>query len=266
MKDVPITESTTHEIVARLRSAGCVFAEDEAALLAEAAATESELESLVRRRVAGEPLEVILGWAEFAGLRIAVEPGVFVPRFRTAFLVAQAVDLARELDREHPLIVDLCCGTGAMGAAVLGALPAAEVYAADVDPDAVRVARRNLPPGRVFEGDLYDALPQELKGRIDILVANAPYVPTDEIAMMPSEARDYEHRVALDGGIDGLDIQRRVAAAAPGWLRPGGYLLVETSVLQAPTSSAVFLDSGLIPRVLHSDDHDATVVIGRKPE
>jgi release factor glutamine methyltransferase len=217
----------------------------------------------VRRRVAGEPLEVIVGWAEFAGLRIAVEPGVFVPRYRTQFLVEQAIGLASGLAGEHPVVVDLCCGTGAMGAAVLAALPLAEVYAADIDPNEVRVARRNLPADRVFEGDLYAALPAQLRGRVDILVVNAPYVPTDEIAMMPTEARDHENRVALDGGVDGLDIQRRVAAGASKWLRAGGYLLVETSVRQSPSSAALFERNGLVARVEHSDDFDATVVIGR---
>jgi release factor glutamine methyltransferase len=261
--DVAITPSTPQDIVTRLRSAGCVFAEDEASLLAEAAESPDELESLVRRRVAGEPLEVIVGWAEFAGLRIVVEPGVFVPRYRTRFLVEQAIALAAEGGGECPVVVDLCCGTGAMGAAVLATLPRAEVYAADIDPDEVRVARRNLPADRVFEGDLYDALPEHLRGTVDILVANAPYVPTGEIAMMPSEARDHENRVALDGGADGLDIQRRVAAGASEWLRPGGYLLVETSVRQAPTSASIFESRGIAARVEHSEDFDATVVIGR---
>jgi release factor glutamine methyltransferase len=214
--------------------------------------------------VAGEPLEVIVGWAEFAGLRIAVEPGVFVPRYRTQFLVEQAIGLASELEAEHPVVVDLCCGTGAMGAAVLAALPRVEVYAADIDPDEVRVARRNLPADRVFEGDLYDALPAHLRSRIDILVVNAPYVPTDEIAMMPVEARDHENRVALDGGADGLDIQRRVAAGAFAWLRAGGHLLVETSVRQATASAAILESNGFHARVEHSDDFDATVAIGRR--
>ena len=213
--------------------------------------------------MAGEPLEVIVGWAEFAGLRIAVEPGVFVPRYRTQFLVERAVALIREAGDAHPIVVDLCCGTGAMGAAVLVAEPRTEIYAADLDPAEVRVARRNLPADRVFEGDLYDALPQQLKGRVDIIIANAPYVPTDEIALMPSEARDHENRVALDGGSDGLDIQRRVAAGASQWLRPGGYLLVETSVRQASTSAALFQRNAITARVEHSDDFDSTVVIGR---
>ena len=241
-------------LVARLRAAGCVFAEDEARLLRAGAGTAPELEALVARRVAGAPLEALLGWAEFCGLRIAVDPGVFVPRQRTAFLVAQAVRRARP----GAIVVDLCCGTGAVGVAVAAAVPGVEVYGADVDPAAVACARRNLP--HVFQGDLYAALPDRLRGRVDLLVVNAPYVPTAAIATMPPEARDHEPRVALDGGADGLDVQRRIAAAAPAWLRPGGALLIETGADQAPRTAALFAAAGLIPQVAHADD--ATVVIG----
>jgi release factor glutamine methyltransferase len=241
-------------LVARLRAAGCVFAEDEARLLRASACSPDELEALVARRVEGAPLEALLGWAEFCGLRIAVDPGVFVPRQRTAFLVAQAVRRARPA----AVVVDLCCGTGAVGAAVAAAVAGAEVYAADVDPAAVACARRNLP--RVYQGDLYAALPDGLRGRVDLLVVNAPYVPTAAIATMPPEARDHEPRVALDGGADGLDVQRRIVTDAPVWLRPGGALLIETGADQAARTAALFAAVGLNPQIVHADD--ATVVIG----
>ena len=110
-----------------------------------------------------------------------------------------------------------------------------ELHAADLDPAAVRCARRNVAAagGRVYQGDLYAPLPKQLRGRVDVLVANAPYVPADAVALMPPEARLYEARVALDGGVDGLDVLRRVAAGAAEWLAPGGRLLVETSEAQA---------------------------------
>ena len=245
-------------IVARLRAAGCVFAEDEARLLRAAADSPAELDVLVAQRVDGVPLEVLLGWAEFCGLRIAVEPGVFVPRQRTAFLVEQAAALAQP----GAVVVDLCCGTGAVGAAVAAAVSGVEVFAADIEPAAARCARRNLPPDHVFQGDLFAALPAALRGTVDLLVVNAPYVPTDAIATMPPEARDHEPRRALDGGTDGLDVQRRVAAEAPIWLRPGGALLIETGADQAPHTAAAFTAAGLVPRVAHSDELYATVVIG----
>jgi release factor glutamine methyltransferase len=335
-------------VVTRLRAAGCVFAEDEARLLRAAARTPDELAAMVARRVAGLPLEHVLGWAEFRGLRIAVEPGVFVPRRRTEFLVEQALDLLRAAattqrpaisrpdagdpyagDRRSTtgrqsaegrppadapasgrlVLVDLCCGSGAVGVALAVALAVAraggdqavngtptvdhgqslddsqsfhdarqraggggttdgiELHAVDLDPVAVRCARRNLAAagGRVHQGDLYQPLPPTLRGRIHLLVANAPYVPSDAVGLMPAEARIHEPRLALDGGADGLDVLRRVVAAAPGWLAPGGHLLVETSGRQAPRLVDAVAASGLVPRVTGDEDRGATVVIGSRP-
>lgn len=262
-------------VVARLRALGCVFAEDEARLLISAARTPADLAAMVDRRAAGLPLEHVLGWAEFCGLRIAVDPGVFVPRRRTELLVRQATALARlaaspasqVLARPRAVVVDLCCGSGAVGAALVAALDRVELYAVDIDPAAVRCARRNVAGagGQVYEGDLCEPLPATLQGRVDILVANAPYVPTEAIGLMPPEARIHEPRVALDGGADGLDVQRRVTAAAPLWLAPGGYLLVETSERQAPQTVETLVRNGLVPLVASSDELNATVVIGTRP-
>jgi release factor glutamine methyltransferase len=261
-------------IVTRLRAAGCVFAEDEARLLMSAARTPAGLAAMVDRRAAGHPLEHILGWAEFCGLRIAVDPGVFIPRRRTEFLVRRAAALVRQAagpaggDPAPPaVIVDLCCGSGAVGAALAAALGRVELYAVDVDPAAVRCARRNVASagGQVYQGDLYGPLPAILRGHVDVLAANVPYVPTEEVGLLPPEARDHEPRVALDGGADGLDILRRVTAAAPGWLAPGGHLLFETSERQAAQAVAAAARAGLIPRVARSGRLNATVVIGTRP-
>jgi release factor glutamine methyltransferase len=249
-----------HAVATRLRAAGCLFAEDEARMLIAAAGSGSELEAMVDRRAAGLPLEQVLGWAEFCGLRIAVKPGVFVPRRRTEFLVREAVTLAEPGD----IIVDLCCGAGAIGAALAAAVDRAEVYAVDIDPAAVRCARRNVP-GQVYQGDLYEPLPGRLRGRVAILAANVPYVPSGQVGLLPAEARAHEPLVALDGGADGLDVLRRVAAGAPAWLAPGGYLLIEISERQAPQAVAAFADGGLNPRVVSSAELYATVVIGRLP-
>jgi release factor glutamine methyltransferase len=249
----------TAAVVDRLRAAGCVFAEEEAALLVATAGSGNDLEALVARRVAGEPLEQVLGWAEFCGMRFAVEPGVFVPRQRTRLLVREAVALAWP----GAVVLDLCCGTGAVGAAVAAAVAGIELHATDVDPAAVRCARRNVA-GTVYCGDLYDALPTSLRGRVDVLVANAPYVPTGEIALMPVEARDHEARAALDGGQDGLAVQRRVAAGATSWLAPGGALLIETSRRQAPDTLAAFSGAGLGGRVVQDEELAGTVVVGRR--
>jgi release factor glutamine methyltransferase len=279
---LPVSRSaeSLDAVVTRLRAAGCVFAEDEARLLVAAARTPAELTAMVGRRAAGLPLEHVLGWAEFCGRRIAVEPGVFVPRRRTEFLVGQAAALACDAagaaasgsasapasPAERVVVADLCCGSGALGVALAGALGQAELHAADIDPAAVRCARRNVATvgGRVYEGDLYDPLPATLRGRVGILLANVPYIPTGEIGTLPAEARLHEPQVALDGGPDGLDILCRVAAAAPDWLAPGGSLLSETSEDQAPAAESILARAGLTTRVARCDDLNATVVIGTR--
>jgi release factor glutamine methyltransferase len=260
---VPPSSLTEPAIVTRLRAAGCVFAEDEARLLIDTAHTPAELAAMVDRRIDGLPLEHVLGWAEFCGLRIAVDPGVFVPRRRSEFLVRQAAALARP----GAVVVDLCCGSGAMGAALAATVPGIELYAADIDPAAVRCARRNVAAagGRVYQGDLFEPLPADLRGRVDVLMANVPYVPTEEVGLLPAEARVYEPLTALDGGADGLDVMRRVTGAAAHWLAPGGSLLVEAGERQARRALEAFAEGGLPARPAASEEWYATVVIGSRP-
>jgi release factor glutamine methyltransferase len=250
------------DVVDRLRAAGCVFAEDEAALLVEAAASPDDLVAMVDQRVAGLPLEHVVGWADFCGLRIAVAAGVFVPRRRTECLALEAARLAAVVATRPAVVLDLCCGSGAVGAVVVGAVPGVELYAADVESAAVRCARRNLGDrGHVCQGDLYEPLPAQLRGRVDVLVANAPYVPTEEISLMPPEARLHEPAVALDGGTDGLRVLRRVTEAASQWLAPGGHLLFETSERQAPEMLDFAARAGLTPRLVQDEGRGATVVV-----
>ncbi|MFF4170598.1 putative protein N(5)-glutamine methyltransferase [Streptomyces sp. NPDC001744] len=250
------------EVVGRLRAAGCVFAEEEAAMLLATAGGPAELDLMVERRASGLPLEHVVGWAGFAGLRIAVETGVFVPRRRTEFLVERAVALAAP----GALCVDLCCGSGAAGAVLLERVGGAEVHASDIEPAAVACARRNLEPrgGRVYEGDLFAPLPPGLRGRVEILVANVPYVPTGEIGLLPAEARDHEPLVTLDGGPDGLDVLRRVAAGAPEWLAPGGHLLAETSEGQADRAVEAVSACGLEARIVTCEERYATVLVATR--
>ncbi len=207
----------------RLREAGCVYAEEEAALLSSAASSPAELERLVARRVAGVPLEHVLGWASFCGLQVHVDEGVFVPRARTELLVDLAVGSVRVGRRSWTC----AAGRGRWRPRWRRCRRPRSTPRTSTRPS-VACARRNLPPERVFEGDLYDALPDHLRGRVDVLVANAPYVPTDAIATMPPEAREHEPLVALDGGPDGVDLHRRIAAGAGDWLAPGGHLVIET--------------------------------------
>ncbi|ORM35162.1 putative protein N(5)-glutamine methyltransferase [Williamsia sp. 1135] len=252
-------EPSIEAIVARLRAAGCVFAEDEARILIDAADDEIGLEQLVVRRVAGEPLEYIVGGTEFGGLMIAVAPGVFVPRQRSLLLVETVIDVAGPTAR----ILDLCCGSAALAAVVADRLPDATVAAADIDPIAVACAELNLAGrGQVYRGDLFSPLPSALRGALDVVVCNAPYVPTAAIATMPPEARDHERRATLDGGEDGLDLLRRVAVAAPHWLSRPGHLVMEIGDSQVDSATTIFSDAGFTPTIRTDRERGAIAVVG----
>jgi release factor glutamine methyltransferase len=201
------------DVVERLRAAGSVFAEDEARLLGDD-------EELIARRIAGERLEHVLGWVEFAGLRLEVDPGVFIPRPQTEALAEQAAALRPQI------ALDLFTGCGAIACVVKARNPAALVVAGEQDTAAVACARRNAARFGVdvVAADVDDGVPAELEGRVDVLTANVPYVPTAEMPFVP---HDGEPAAALDGGVDGLDWVRRVQAVAPRWLRRGGVLLYE---------------------------------------
>lgn len=265
------------ELIAVLRAAGCVYAEDEAAILQESAGSAVELQRLLAQRVQGVPLEHIVGWADFDGFRVAVAPGVFVPRQRSVFMVEQAMAaLAGRAVRGGlpPVIVDLCCGSGALGAAVVrrfqGGAPQpagqqhrpCELHATDVDPAAVACAAKNVSAfgGDTYCGNLFDPLPKRLRGRVDVIVANAPYVPAGALDFMPREARLHEPEAALNGGADGLDLHRAIAAQARDWLRPGGTVLLECSTGQAAASCAILAGQGLSSMIRHSEGHDCTVI------
>jgi release factor glutamine methyltransferase len=257
------------DVVTQLRAAGCVFAEDEAHIILATATSPQEAAGMVARRSGGLPLEHVVGWADFCGLRIAVDPGVFVPRRRTELLVHEAAALGRAAAApgREPVVVDLCCGSGAVGAALAAALGRVRLYAADLDPAAVACAARNLAAagGQVHCGDLFAALPPQVRGTVDLLAANVPYVPSGSVGLLPAEARDHEALIALDGGGDGLDVMRRVAAQAAGWLAPGGSLLTEASERQAAAAEGILAAAGLATRVATDDDLGATVLIGTRP-
>ena len=249
------------DTVATLRAAGCVYAEDEATVLVDAAADRAMLAAMVRRRTDGEPLELVVGYADFCGVRVRVRPGVFIPRVRSELLVRLGSAAARATPAA--VVVDLCCGSGALGMAVTAQAPQSVLYAADRDPIAVACARDNLG-SRVYQGDLYTALPTRLRGRVDVLLANVPYVATEHLGLLPAEAREYESHAALDGGADGLDVFRRVVVGAPRWLAPGGVVLSEVSESQAGAAVAAVRGAGLHADVASDDDLEATVVVGRR--
>ncbi|WP_244906732.1 putative protein N(5)-glutamine methyltransferase [Neobacillus soli] len=257
-----LDNKTEKSIINRLRTEGCIFAEEETQLLTSEARSIEELMNMVEKRVSGLPLEYVLGFTEFCGLRIEVEQGVFIPRRRTEFLVQQA----KVLTRPNDIILDLCCGSGAVGAAIATDLKKILLHSVDIDPIAVQCASSNITKigGHVYQGHLYDALPHSLRGQVNIIVANAPYVPTDSVKLLPRESRLYEPKVALDGGKDGLDLHRLVAENALHWLVPGGHLLIETSEMQGEKTFEIFVKAGLITKIVRDEELDATVVIGTK--
>lgn len=252
---------TREQVVERLRAGGSVFAEDEADLLL-GQFDGPELDEAVSDRMLGEPLEHILGWAEFAGLRITVLPGVFVPRRRSVLVLEQAL---ANLPR-HGLLVELCCGSAAVSTAVAHGRADVTVHASDIDERAVACARENLEPygGRVGLGDLAAGVPEELFGKADVVVANAPYVPTAQIDFMPNEARAFEPVRALDGGPDGTRIQDRVVAAAKELLNPTGVVVLETSRPQGESTASRMRWRGFVPQVVLDEELDATCVVGRR--
>ena len=251
-----------------LAAAGCVSARAEADWLLEEATEGSgepqggapedrvgrALRAMVARRVAGEPLQYVIGWAPFGRLRLAVGPGVFVPRPETEGLADRA---ATRLRASPPpaVAVDLCTGSGAIACFLAAEVPGARVLATELDPGALAWARPNAERHRVelLAGDLDAPLPPELAGRVDVLCANVPYVPSGAIATMPRDVRDHEPRLALDGGPDGLDVLRRLAARAGHWLAPGGWLFCEIGEDQAEAAAALLTAAGLAAVAVHPD-------------
>jgi release factor glutamine methyltransferase len=250
-------------VTRELAAAGCVSAAAEARWLVEETADPERLRAMVARRVAGEPLQYVVGWAPFGWLRLAVGPGVFVPRPETEGLADRAAAHLRAAGRESrrgpgnpkgvprwnrsPVAVDLCTGSGAIACFLAAEVPGARVLATELDPAALAWARINSDRYGVelLAGDLDAPLPAELAGRVDVLCANVPYVPSGAIPTLPRDVRDHEPRLALDGGPDGLDVLRRVAARAGRWLAPGGVLLCEIGDDQGEAAAALLAGAGL---------------------
>lgn len=235
-----------------------MFADREADILVSSAPTHADLDRMVALRVSGHPLEQVVGWAEFCGSRVAVTEGVFVPRRRTEFLV----ETAAEVGGRGGVLVDLCCGAGAVASALARVSVPREVHAVDIDPRAIACAEANLRhlDARLYVGDLFGPLPRSLRGRVDVLVASPPYVPTASIGALPAEARVHEPRAALDGGPDGLVLLRRIVESAPGWLTPTGRLFLETSADQAPPLADTARGHGFSAVIHRSEDRESTVV------
>jgi release factor glutamine methyltransferase len=249
-------------VVRALARAGCVAPDAEAeALFAASASGIGPVEGLVARRVSGEPLAWITGSVVFCGVPVKIDPDVFVPRPQTEDLALRAAALLPD----HGVAVDLCTGSGAVAAVLRAAHPSATVVATDVDPATLACARRNGVDA--LEGDLDGPLPPPIRGRVDVMTAVVPYVPSEELHLLPRDVLAHEPRVALDGGPGGTALLLRAAAAAGPWLRPGGTVLLELGGDQAGEVRAALLDAGLSDVLVHRDDEgrDRSIEARRSP-
>ncbi len=234
-------------------------AEEEAALLLAAATDPEVLEALVCRRTAGEPLAWVVGGVDFCGLRIRVDPGVYVPRGQTEALAERAASL---LPAEG-VAVDLCTGAGAVAAVLRARRPEATVLGTDIDPTAVGCAQANGVEALL--GDLDAPLPPALRGSVDVITAVVPYVPTDELAFLPRDVVAFEPRRALDGGRGGVEVLSALVARGASWLRPGGWLLLEIGGRQAVAVSAALEAAGFGEIIILRDEEgDDRAMVGRK--
>ena len=218
----------------------------------------AHLDAMLARRLAGEPLQYVLGRWGFRGLDLMVSPAVLIPRPETETLAGLAIAELIDRDRHGGLVVDLGTGSGAVGLAVAAECETAQVVLTDVSAEALAVAQANLAGlGRAAvrvstcQGSWYEALPDSLVGLVDVVVSNPPYVRDDEV--LPTDVGDWEPVMALRGGSDGLDAARRILAGAPRWLSPGGSVLLELSSDQMNAAGAVAQASGLAVEAVFPD-------------
>lgn len=256
---------TVVAVARRLSGAGIPAAAAEARWLVEhvaatgstTTASRDRLEVLVRRRLAGEPLQLLLGRWPFRTVELTLEPGVFVPRPETEVVAGLAIDHARRLGRPA-LAAEPCTGSGAIACALVAEVDGIEVVATDVEPQAVALARRNLAAvrdatgavtrrsrGEVHLGDLLDPLPLTTRGRLDLLVANPPYLPLADRDSMATEVVDHDPARALFGGPDGHEVVDRLVDLARHWLAPDGVLVVELDDRRGPDAAARARSAGL---------------------
>lgn len=239
--------ATIAEVAQRLAAAGIAPARTEARWLVEHAEAvadggcEDRLEALVRRREAGEPLQLLLGRWPFRTVELELAPGVFLPRPETEVVAGVAVRTAAAAG-PHPVVAEPCTGTGAIAASLLAEVPGVQVHASDIDPGAVALARRNLAAVAgaerfsVHEGDLLTPLPAELRGQLDLLVANPPYLPSSDVDHLDVEVAGHDPAAALFGGPDGHEVVDRLLELARSWLRPAGTVVLEIDARRGPAA------------------------------
>lgn len=221
--------------------------------------------SLVARRAAGEPLPILVGSIEFYGLTLEVKPGSFVPRPSSELTVSRAVKRIKK--RKRPVVVDICTGAGPIALAIADELPRADVWGTDIDADGLAQARRNaklleIDNTTFRKSDMYGSLPKRLKGKVDLITGHIPYVPPGEVDDLPAEVKDHEPLFTLSGlSKDGLGLVRTAVQQAPGWLAPGGWMLLEISEDLVPKVRKLCDKAGFEDHGYASDEDDLSVVV-----
>jgi release factor glutamine methyltransferase len=227
--------------------------------------TDTEMatfEAFVQRRLAHEPLQYIEGSVPFGLVEIDVDARVLVPRPETEYLL----ELVSERAKDPKMIVDLCTGSGNLALALKAVFPNADVYATDLSPEAIAVARGNALKNdlsvSVLEGNLFDPLPHELRGKVDLLVANPPYLAESELADLPADVLN-EPKMALVSGPGGDELVREIAERLGTWVRPGGIVGVEVSEFHA--AAVVEFFSGIDGKVVKDLSGRERFVLGMSP-
>jgi release factor glutamine methyltransferase len=227
-------------------------------------------ERMIERRAAGEPVQLIKGYAVFRGLEIIARPGVFVPRDSTELVAEQAIRRLRR--RSRPVLVDVATGGGTIALAVVNEVRRARVYGTDISAEAIRVARANARklrlPATFVVGDLFGALPKQLRGGVDVVTLHPPYVARSELRELPDEIRRWEPAHTLtDRSPDGLGLIERTTTEAPAWLRPGGWLLIEVSPDRARSVRSVMQRTGFrdVRSTIDRGFRVTRVLVGRRP-
>lgn len=237
-----------------MRDSGIHNAEREARWLIEAEPDNSDgLMDLVRRRVAGEPLQYLTGLAGFRRLELRIGPGALVPRPETESLAGRAIDLLPE----KGIALDVGTGAGPIALAIADERPSARVIGTDISIEALQWARLNRDTlgldVELIECDLFEGLPSRLRGEVDVVVANPPYISENERNALPAEVVEHEPGVALFASRDGLEIFERIAVGARGWLCPGGWFLSEIGDRQGATVSRLLGFLGYSDVVIRPD-------------
>ena len=228
------------------------------------------LRSAIERRASGEPLQYVTGEMPFRHLVLRVKRGVFIPRPETEVLVDVALEAISSLD--EPLVIDLCTGSGAVAVSLAYEHPGARVLATDVSEHAFEAARQNSLYAGVDErvqlshGSLFEPVSREYLGRMDVVVSNPPYIPTEDVRSLPEEVLAYEPMEALDGGADGLDVARKIASEALEWLKPGGLLAMEVDETRAQAMAEEMQDSYECVAVRKDLTGRDRIVVGNKRE